>query len=273
MTNNPPATPDAHPASQCSPCDMPFEASQQYLDHIATISHPFSCQAHAVPLSNLADLPQHYLAKPHDFCQPCAMREEYRQLKPTQQICLKGNFWGCKMPGTEANDTEGTDKTAEVGRRIDRSDKTAKQASSIGSERETIHSQSGEVGGTTIKVEGDITSKKIDVSSAIEPVIEISLAPSATNPASSTARTAEKETNVIDLTGNDEDEKELVYSPSETEESSGEEDSDEESSDEEECMPNEGWELIDESVEEDELGSHGQSLGYLIGTDNAHSVL
>lgn len=177
------------------------------------------------------------------------------------------------MPGTEANDTEGTDKTAEVGRRIDRSDKTAKQASSIGSERETIHSQSGEVGGTTIKVEGDITSKKIDVSSAIEPVIEISLAPSATNPASSTARTAEKETNVIDLTGNDEDEKELVYSPSETEESSGEEDSDEESSDEEECMPNEGWELIDESVEEDELGSHGQSLGYLIGTDNAHSVL
>jgi hypothetical protein len=100
------------------------------------------------------------------------------------------------------------------------------------------------------------SSRDKDVPSADEPAIEISLASLAIDKPDVDAPTAERDSSVVDLMQNVEDKKELVYTPSEAEESVEEESSDEE----EECMPNEGWDLIDETDEEDALRSHGQSF-------------
>lgn len=252
-----------------------------------TDAHPFFCDTHNAAFDSLTNLSRHYDTDEHDVCQPCAMREEYRRLKPTTQICLKGNFWGCKVSGQEMNEAAASEKTGQTGRRINRVGQKANQASAAPSDMRRINPCPSRAGGSSprkananalrVSVTVDTESQPSDdakpgVDSAGEPAIEISLAklaisavdasaneislaPAAKDLSNAQVSAAEQDTAVLDVAedGNGEEEQ-LAYTPSGTEVLSDEESSEGESSDGEECMPNEGWELIDE---EDELALHG----------------
>jgi hypothetical protein len=82
--------------NDCRLCDKSFVSTRQYQDHQYE-KHPFFCKSHDAEFGNLEELSAHYSTKPHGICQPCAMREHYRLLKPTTSICLHGKPSGCDV--------------------------------------------------------------------------------------------------------------------------------------------------------------------------------
>lgn len=199
----------------------------------------FQCHSHDFEFNNLEELSVHYSTKPPEFCQPCAMHEHYKRLKPASSICLLGKNRGCSINGSEP----GKDGVSESSQKI--RFRPRQNMESASGKPQPIPDVDAEIQ-TVIEGVSDFQVSPNDAgeneaiesqSPSLAPHVEASATPiepfsRSLSPESANGQVAENE-------------------------DSDEEESAADSEDEEECMPNDGQELLSEPDCQD-LCDHGE---------------